>query len=226
MPADRKTVMHRLAGLISEVRRPHPVRVAIDGPDAAGKTTLSAELALLIEATGRAVIRASIDGFHRPQSERHARGSESREGYYLDSFDYSTLRALLLEPLGEGGNRRYRRAVFDSRADSPVDTPTEVAAPDAILLFDGVFLMRPELDDCWDCRIFLRVPFDETQRRAVIRDERLFGSAALVERRYAERYIPGQRLYLAAVQPESVADVVVVNTDPARPEIRVRRRSD
>jgi uridine kinase len=42
-------VVHR----ISRVRRPHLVRVAIDGVDAAGKTTLANELVAPLERVGR-----------------------------------------------------------------------------------------------------------------------------------------------------------------------------
>ena len=45
----------------AELGRYHP-RVAIDGVDGAGKTTLPDELAPVIEGAGRGVVRASIDG--------------------------------------------------------------------------------------------------------------------------------------------------------------------
>ncbi len=67
---------------------PHPVRVAIDGVAGSGKTTLANDLAPLCANAGRDVVRASIDGFHRPRAERYRRGSESPDGFYEDSFDY------------------------------------------------------------------------------------------------------------------------------------------
>jgi len=61
----REMLLHRLAGNIVSINRSHPLRVAIDGIDSAGKTTLADELVPLIEQQGSPVIRASIDGFHR-----------------------------------------------------------------------------------------------------------------------------------------------------------------
>lgn len=119
---------------------PHPVRVAVDGVDGAGKTSLADGLARVIQARGRPVVRASIDGFHRPRSERLRRGEFSPKGYYLDSFDYDALLTSLLVPLGPGGDRVYYQAVFDYRADSPIMAPPQEAAHDAVVLFDGVFL--------------------------------------------------------------------------------------
>jgi len=222
----RATALRTLAEAIIRIDLRHHIRVAIDGPDAAGKTTLGDELAALIQATGRPVIRASVDGFHRPRVARLTRGTESPEGYYRDSFDYPALHEVLLTPLGPGGHRRYRRAVFDHPTDSPLPYATEYAPHDAVLLFDGVFLLRPELIDAWDFRIFVTVPFEETVRRAVLRDRDLFGSEAIVRQRYAERYLPGQRIYLEEVRPESLADVMVDNADPQAPQLRWASAAD
>jgi uridine kinase len=127
MTPERSRCLESLARLILHVERPHPVRVAIDGPDAAGKTILADELAPLIERSGRTVIRASIDGFHRPRAKRLARGPESPEGYFRDSFDYPAFRTVLVGPLGPGGNREYRRRVFDFPTDMSVEAPVETA---------------------------------------------------------------------------------------------------
>jgi uridine kinase len=200
----------------------HPVRVAIDGPDAAGKTTLADELAEALRPTGRELIRASIDGFHRPRAERYRRGADSPRGYYEDSFDHAALRRMLLAPLGPGGDRRHRCVVFDFRTDAFVDDPGRVAAADAVLLFDGVFLLRPELCDAWDLTVFVTVEPDESLYRALERDVELFGSRDEVERRYRTRYLPGQAIYLDEARPLDRADAVVVNDDPAAPQLSVR----
>ena len=211
MTPERSRCLESLARQILRIERPHPVRVAIDGPDAAGKTTLADELAPMIERSGRPVIRASIDGFHRPRAERLARGPDSPAGYYLDSFDYEAVRAALLDPLGPGGDRTYRRMVFDYRVDEPAAALFETAAANAILIVDGIFLLRPELIGGWDFRVFVAVPFSETRRRAEARDAASIGSADAVKRRYDARYIPGQRLYFAVARPQEAADVVVEN---------------
>ena len=184
---------------------------------------LADELATAVGRGGREVIRASIDGFHRPHARRYRLGADSPEGYYLDSFDTDALRRELLDPLGPGGSRLYRRAVFDFRADGAVEAPAERAADDALLLFDGVFLLRPELLDAWDVSIFVRVEPQESLRRALVRDAALFGSAAEVERRYRVRYLPGQQLYLDTADPGTHADFVVDNDDPAAPRLTATR---
>jgi uridine kinase len=209
----RAEVLQRVAAAIARAERPHPVRVAIDGVDGAGKTTLADELAPLVERHGHPVIRASVDGFHRPRAER----GHTAEEYYASSFDYDALRAVLLEPLGPGGDRRYRPAVFDLARDEPLPEERLTAPSDAVLLCDGIFLHRPELEACWDATIFVAADLDTAVARALARD----GGAA--RERYRVRYAPGQRRYLAEARPQERADIVVDNTDPARP-VLVRGR--
>jgi len=214
----RPELLQLLAGRLLERELPHPLRVAIDGPDAAGKTTLAGELAEHLEGK-RPVIRTGIDGFHNPRALRHRRGPNSPEGYFLDSFDYEALRTFLLDPLGPGGSRRYRRSVFDYRANRKVAATEEEASPGAILLFDGVFLLRPELRTFWDFSIVVKVDFDEIVRRAEERDRELMGGVEAVRERYRKRYIPGQKIYFSQCAPQVVADVVVDNTDVSDPKL-------
>jgi hypothetical protein len=83
----------------------------VDGPPAAGKTTLADELAAVLRAQGRDVIRASIDDFLFPRAQRYPRGEYSAEGSYFDTHDYDALNRVLLDPLGPGGDRRFQHAV-------------------------------------------------------------------------------------------------------------------
>jgi uridine kinase len=174
----RAEALERVAALIASLDE--PARIAIDGPDAAGKTTLADELAALLAAE-----RLSADDFLRPAEERHRRGRESPEGYYEDSFDHPRLRGAVLAAQG-------------------------------LVLVDGIFLLRPELDDLWSLRIFVAVGEEEMLRRGIERD------GADLERLYRVRYLPGQRLYAERVGPRERAEVVVENDDPARPRLVFR----
>ena len=190
-------------------------RVAVTGVDGAGKTRLADELAGRLNAAGLAAIRVSLDGFHNPRSVRYARGRHSPEGYYRDSFDLVAFRTEVLAPLGPGGSRRYRSAVFDHRTDARLDSPVEDALDPAVLIVDGVFLLRPELADDWDLSIFLDVPFDLAFERMALRDGVPADSTAGMYRRYRE----GQRLHFAECRPKARADLLVDYSDFDRPEI-------
>lgn len=204
-----------LAALAARVPQPagRPVLVGVDGVDGAGKTVLADELAAVLRAGGRTVVRASVDGFHRPRAERYARGRSSPEGFYLDSYDYDVLRRELLEPFAAGGSRRYRTAVRDVTTDRALDRAAATAPDDAALVVDGIFLHRPELAPWWDLSVFLSVPFAVTYARMAVRD----GCPADPGDPANTRYLEGQRLYLRSVDPARRATVVVDNTDPAAP---------
>src|SRR3954469_23918872 len=76
----------------------------------------------------------------------------SPEGFYLDSYNYGELRKTLPDPLGPNGSRRYCSAIFDHVTDTPVSMHWSVADPNAILIFNGIFLHRPKLRDSGACR--------------------------------------------------------------------------
>jgi uridine kinase len=200
----------------------HPLRVAVDGPPAAGKTTLADELGDALRSEGRYVIRASVEGFLYPRAHRYRRGEMSAEGCYHDNFDYDALRRVLLDPLGPGGDRDFQRAVYDRETDCAVTEPISAAPVDAVLIFEGVFLMRPELIERWDLRIVVSAAFEETVARARIRDAALYGTPVDVERRFRTRYLPSQQFYVDTVRPIDHADILVRNDEPPRPAWKVR----
>lgn len=216
---DRAEAIEQLADSIAAIELPHTVRVGIDGVDASGKTTLADELVVPLKERGRPVIRSSTDRFHRPRADRHRRGTDSPEGFYLDSFDNDSMRDELLDQIGPGGSGKYRTTIYDQETETFVYEELSTAQAGSVLLFDGIFLMRPELADAWDFSIFVRVDFDETLRRATVRDLERFGSAEAVEARYRTRYIPGQQIYLKSAQPETKADIAFDNSDVARPVV-------
>jgi uridine kinase len=94
------------------------------------------------------------------------------------------LKAALLDPLSPTGTRRYRVAIFDHRTDETVDLPEQVASGGEILLFDGIFLHRPELRSYWDHSIFLQVAFRVSIPRGAQRGEGSPDLAAPANRRY------------------------------------------
>jgi uridine kinase len=216
----RSEALSQLADIILAVERPHPVRVAIDGCSAAGKTTLADELApVLRNRTEREIIRTGIDYFKRAPELRTAYPIESPESYYLDTWDHDAIRERLLLPLGPGGDRRYTAAIRTTGAQALPEQPVRTATPDAVLVADGGFLQVPALDDCWDLRIYVYISFDTVLRRGTVRDQAFMDSAAAAEARYRNRYIPGERMYVEQIQPRSRAQVVVDNEDPANPTL-------
>lgn len=224
----RGAVLERLADLIVAARRPHPIRVAIDGRGGAGKSTLADDLVAPLERRGRSVVRAEVDDFYRLEVDKHNRARLSADAFY-DAYDYAALRSRLLDPLGPGGSRRYRRRWHDGWNEGEIDEPERMAPDDAVLLLDGVFLLRPERDGLWDVRVLVDVDAELGLARGVERDlvfEAPETRDAGRERRirvWRERYLPADDAYLRAVDPIALADAVVDNRDPEAPRLRLAR---
>ncbi len=187
-----------------------PFLIAVDGVDCAGKTTFARNLTLWLEDRNYHIIQSSIDGFHNPREIRYHKGS-TPESYYNDSFDYNALKHVLLDPLRHPANRPFKTAVFDYRTDQKIDQPWQTAPDDAILIFDGVFLHRPEIIAYWDYSVFLDVSWETVIQRARKRDNHLFASPDELEQRYHERYTPGQKIYFREAHPRYRANLVIDN---------------
>jgi uridine kinase len=201
------------------------VLVGIDGRSGSGKSTFADELAGHLGRRGRVVIRSSTDSFHRPREERLARGATSADGYYLDSHDLDRITNELLIPFREGADQ-VLVAAFDEPADTPREEIVDVAT-DAVLVFDGLFLHRPEFAATWDVSVHLDADErrdtewlqylltdlpDDVSQRAVELDRRL-------DTARWPRYRRGWGRYLDDVAPRSRATVVVDNNDLAHPRI-------
>ena len=194
------------------------LRVAIDGRTGAGKSTFGVELAEAIGERGRPTMRASLDDFKRPWRDAVARGYDrtSGEGYYRNAPDFESARTLLLEPAGRDGSGSVALCGHDPLTGADHRHVRVTAPPDAVLVVDSVFALRPEYRDAWDLTVWLEVDEDTSLRRALARDAARDG-AEEVERVHRERYAAAEAIYLAEVDPVAQADVVIDNHDVHRP---------
>jgi uridine kinase len=202
--------------MVGGIECPHPIRVGVDGFSAAGKSTLAAELAATVVDHGRTCIRADLDDFKRPRAER----PPGPAGFYHGAFDLDAIRALLLSPLGPGGDRHIRLKFFDQQNQAPFPVEVQSVPADTVLVADGAYLLRPELRGLWEFRIFVEIDFDLVLARGAARDAAWMDSAQAAAERYRRYYIPAERMYDAEVDPRSHADVVVDNRDAADPVLR------
>ncbi|WP_442575211.1 uridine kinase [Microbacterium sp. F51-2R] len=211
------TLWRELRDEVRQHYRAGRVIVAVDGIDGAGKTVFADGLAAVFAEDGSSVFRASIDDFHRPRSERYARGRTSPQGFYLDSFDYATFRRVLIDPFRAGrqtaATTGFQLAAFDVDRDAPIESAWVTAPRDAVLIVDGIFLHRPELRDLWDWSVWLDVPVDVAFQRMAERD----GSDPDFLAPSNARYRDGQDLYQRAADPRVAASAIVDNTDFAHP---------
>ena len=201
---DRRAVITALADEILHNYGKGRIIIAVDGVDGAGKTEFANALADQLAIGHRAVFRASMENFHYPRAFRWARGRDSAEGFYRDSFDYPTFKRMLSEPFRTGWIGSFNLRAFDLRRDLPFEPVWSSGPKDAFLIVDGVFLNRPELRGVWNFSIWLDVDPEVAAARMLERD----GISA-----NPQRYRDGQKLYLAEVKPRELASVIVDNSD-------------
>jgi uridine kinase len=217
--ASRDRVIGRIADHLVARRPGHPLRVAVDGVTAAGKTTLAREVAAAVTARGRPAIHLSMDGFHHRRAHRHRLGRDSATGYYQDAYDFTTFARTVLVPLGPGGDRAYRTRIIDLASDTPLEEPTTIAPADAVLVVDGSFLQR-DLAHLWDEVVFADTSLAVARDRGTRRDADAFGGIEAAVQAYDNRYHAASRTYVAEVDPATRATVVVGNDDLERPVLR------
>jgi uridine kinase len=213
---ERGAMAERIAARILSLG-PARLRVAIDGLTAAGKTSLGHELAERISAAGRPVLRASLDDFKRPWREAHLYDRISGEGYYRNAFNYAAITTLLLEPCGPQGSGQCVLCSTDPLTQRDHSSVIVQAPSDAVLIVDGVFAFRPQINEHWDLRIWLEVDPEVSIQRSIARDQDR--ERTETEALHRNRYLPAERLYMSEVDPARLAEVVINNTAFDHPRI-------
>jgi uridine kinase len=229
--AQREQVLARVVRGVQRLQSAgKPLLIGVDGIDGSGKSTFADELAARLAKQGTPVVRSTVDSFHNPREVRWSRGKSSPVGFYLDSHNLTALREMLLDPMRAGPGATYRTAAFDEPTDQPIDEVLRTVSGNEVVVFDGIFLCRPELVDYWDYVVFLEAQarVDLDRLGYVMRD----APAAVPELvdhvlqwvRRIDRYSSGMRYYLDSEDPKSRADVVIDNNDLARPVVIERVR--
>ncbi|GAA3849086.1 AAA family ATPase [Saccharothrix violaceirubra] len=160
------------------------VVVGIDGPGAAGKSTLAAALAAELGA-----VVVHTDDFHLPSAERVGNG-----------YDLARLRVEVFEPAAVGKTTRYRRYDWpDDRLADWVQLPGDVP-----LVVEGVYSTSSAVRGFCTTTVFCRASPEVRLSRGLARD----GEAA--RSRWVDEWMPAEDRYFAAERVEEAADVVVL----------------
>ncbi len=168
---------------------------------------------------GRPTFRASLDDFKRPWSEAHLYDRTSGEGYYRNAFDLDAIRRLLLEPAAPDGHGAVALCSIDPLTQIDHSSVTSLIPADGVLVVDGVFACRPELDAHWDMRVWVDVDAELSVQRGIARDAGREGGADAAAALHRDRYLASELLYVAEVDPRAFVEVIVDNTEFDRPRL-------
>ncbi|UNP74383.1 hypothetical protein MN033_13715 [Bacillus nitratireducens] len=209
----RKQYMKEIANHILTLNLPHPIRVGVNGITASGKTTFANGLAEEMKKRGVQATRASIDDFHNPRVIRYAQGKESARGYYEDAHDYTAFKERLLKPLGPNGNLHYETISHNLITDIPVHNTPLVAPPNMVLIVDGTFLLKKEIEYLFDYKIFVDTDFEIARKRGANRETKAFGSYEEAEKMFINRYHAACKMYIDEHNPKECANVIFQNSN-------------
>jgi hypothetical protein len=203
-PVSPDRVPDLLADLLAGRDPGHPLRVAIDGADAARPAELADALIDPLRLRGRTAIRVSARWFLRPASVRLEYGHEDAEAYYTGWLDTAALRREVLDRLGPDGDRRYLPTLWDPDRDRATRAGYQHAPGNAVLILDGPLLLGQGL------------PLDLTVHMRL-------STSALARRTGSGQHwtLPALARYEAEVRPATLADVVLRVDDPRHPAVQL-----
>ncbi|MGD0780215.1 MAG: HAD-IA family hydrolase [Dehalococcoidales bacterium] len=187
--------------------------IGVNGIDGAGKTQFAEALEVFLKTQGELTQLIHLDDFHNPKAIRYG-GSDQADNYYNRSFNIGLVIDKLLSPMQKKQPISLKLKTLDLQTDKYTNERKYVIKPNTIVIFEGVFLFRKELAPYIDLKVFLHISFDESKRRAMIRD-----SEADIKK-YDEKYLPAQRKYLTEYPPAKVADIIIDNTNWDYPVIK------
>jgi len=220
MTKEQNNTYSVLADGILELQSDSPVLVAISGKDGSGKTTMADKLAVFMKRlTSREIIRISIDDFMNKREVRYTPTESAGRSCYEYTFNMDSFKKNVLEPLQPSGSHRYRSKVFDHATDAEQLSPIRQATSSAIVIIDGVFLFKEELNNCWNLRILLSTDDETAIERGAHRDAARLGSYEAARQKYVDRYIASQKIYYDEEHPEQKADIIIDNNDIKKPKI-------
>ena len=183
---------HELFDLLDARLKTAPIRLAIEGGSAGGKTTLAA---LLGERYGATVFHMD-DFFLRP----HQRTAE-RLAEVGGNLDRERFLDEVLLPLKQNETVSYQR--FDCKTQT-LQAPISVV-PARLTVIEGVYSMHPAFADLYDLSLFLDVDPD-TQRERILRRN----PPPLADRFFHE-WIPMEHRYFEATDAKRRCDMIIKN---------------
>jgi len=192
--------------IISRYNRERTLIVGIDGAGGAGKSTISDTLEKELRSEGYNVAVFHIDDMIHPRAVRYNDDYPQWEQYYYLQWRYDYFMREVISPIREGRSLGPIE-LYDKENDSYKTVLSDIPAG-SIVIVEGVFLLRSELEGAFDVTVYIDVSKEERLERVLKRDGYIGDSEAILKK-YNERYFPAEDHYFEECSPKERADIII-----------------
>ncbi len=181
--------------------------VCVDGLGGAGKSTISEKLYSALQSDGYNVTLLHIDHFIHPRAIRYNDRYAPWECYYYLQWRYEYLLNEVLLPLKSGSSVNKNIELYDLEQDSYILESLNIPMG-SIVIVEGIFLQRKELDGVFDLKAYVDVP-EEIRLERVLKRDGYIGDREAIREKYESRYFPAEHFYITEYAPADKADIVI-----------------
>ena len=192
--------------IISRYNRERTLIVGIDGAGGAGKSTISDTLEKELRSEGYNAAVFHIDDMIHPRAVRYNDDYPQWEQYYYLQWRYDYFMREVISPIREGRSLGPIE-LYDKENDSYKTVLSDIPAG-SIVIVEGVFLLRSELEGAFDVTVYIDVSKEERLERVLKRDGYIGDSEAILKK-YNERYFPAEDHYFEECSPKEKADIII-----------------
>ncbi len=175
-----------------------PIVVAVDGRSGTGKSTISA---LIAESTRGVLINTDDFWSGGSDEEWEAKDPQTRADR---AIDWQRLKREVIEPFLSAAVVQY--FPFNFQDGSGLSASPIVVQPADIIILDGAYSSRPELEDLIDFSILVISQDDAARRRRLILREGL-----KYMQRWHRLWDPAESHYFTHIRPSTAFDAIITN---------------
>ncbi len=199
--------------MIADARRATPshraLLVAVSGIDGAGKSYWSAQLVQALQSAGHRAGVVNIDLWLALPAERFDPARPGRN-FYERGIRFDQMLADLVRPMQQARSLHANIEAADATMADRYRQRTIALEDLDVLVIEGVFLLKRELRDEIDLRIWIDCTFDTALERALDRGQECLPAREVV-RDYHTIYFPAQQIHFEIDEPKACADLIAVN---------------
>lgn len=201
-PITPKLLADRIVDLVLAQPADDRVRVAVDGAPGASGESLASDVAAMLPALGRPVLRIAAGDFLRPASLRFEFGREDPDVFHDEWLDVKALHREVFDPLASGGSGLVLPKLWEPRTDRSARADYVPLPPGGVLLVEGSLLLGRGL------------PFD-------VAVHLWLSPAALIRRTPSELAwtLPAYARYESEADPSRTANLTARMDDPRHPAL-------